>query len=124
MDKFLNSIGTRYTMYFNRRHKRVGRLYQDVYKAVLVSSDEQLLHLTRYIHLNPVSVGLAFKPEYWTYSSYKEYLSYKKKDTDICSFRDVIDIEPKNYKTFVEERINDQKLLSKIKSGEDGSYGG
>ena len=50
IDRFMNSLCTRYTMYFNRKYKRVGSLYQDVYKAVLVSSEPQLLHLTRYIH--------------------------------------------------------------------------
>lgn len=54
IDKFINSLGTRYTMYFNRKYKRVGSLYQDVYKAVILESDEQLLHLTRYIHRNPL----------------------------------------------------------------------
>ena len=57
IDRFMNSLGTRYTMYFNRKYKRVGSLYQDVYKAVMVGSDEQLLHLTRYIHRNPVPSG-------------------------------------------------------------------
>lgn len=50
IDRFISSIGTRYTMYFNRKYKRVGSLYQGVYKAVLVSTDEQLLQLSRYIH--------------------------------------------------------------------------
>lgn len=50
IDKFMNSLCTRYTMYFNKRYARVGFLYQGVYKAVLISTDEQLLHLTRYIH--------------------------------------------------------------------------
>ncbi|OGE26600.1 hypothetical protein A3C26_04330 [Candidatus Daviesbacteria bacterium RIFCSPHIGHO2_02_FULL_39_12] len=54
IDKFMNSLGTRYTMYFNKKHKRVGPLYQDVYKAVMIKSDEQLLHLTSYIHRNPI----------------------------------------------------------------------
>jgi len=53
IDRFLNSLGTRYTQYFNKKYKRVGCLCQDVYKAVLIESDEQLLHLSRYIHLNP-----------------------------------------------------------------------
>lgn len=53
IDKFMNAFGTRYTGYFNHKYKRVGPLYQGVYKAVLVTSDEQLLHLSRYIHLNP-----------------------------------------------------------------------
>ncbi len=53
LNRFMNSLGTRYGMYFNRKYKRTGVLFQDVYKAVIVHSDEQLLHLSRYIHLNP-----------------------------------------------------------------------
>lgn len=50
IDSFMQSLATRYTLYFNRKYKRVGPLYQGVYKAVLITSEEQLLHLTRYIH--------------------------------------------------------------------------
>lgn len=50
IDSFMNSIATRYTMYFNKKYKRVGSLYQDVYKAVLINNEEQFLHLSRYIH--------------------------------------------------------------------------
>ncbi len=53
MNAFMNSLGARYSMYFNRKYKRTGVLFQDVYKAVLVETEEQLLHLSRYIHLNP-----------------------------------------------------------------------
>lgn len=55
IDRFVNSLGTRYSMYFNKKYRRVGKLYAGVYKAVLVRSDEQLLHLSRYIHLNPIN---------------------------------------------------------------------
>lgn len=55
IESFMKSLATRYVMYFNRRHKRVGGLFQDVYKAVLVNSDEQLVYLSRYIHTNPLS---------------------------------------------------------------------
>lgn len=55
LNSFMNSLGTRYAMYFNRKYKRKGVLFQDVYKAVLVETDEQLLHLSRYIHLNPIN---------------------------------------------------------------------
>ncbi|KKR34456.1 MAG: hypothetical protein UT63_C0001G0023 [Candidatus Gottesmanbacteria bacterium GW2011_GWC2_39_8] len=53
LNLFMNSIGTRYGMYFNRKYKRSGVLFQDVYKAVLVETEEQLLHLSRYINQNP-----------------------------------------------------------------------
>lgn len=62
---FMNSLGTRYSMYFNRKYKRTGVLFQDVYKAVLVASDEQLLHVSRYIHTNPTR-ALRLSPEQWS----------------------------------------------------------
>ncbi len=82
IDRFMNSLCTRYTMYFNRKYKRIGPLYQDVYKAVMVESDEQLLHLTRYIHRNPVHPGTkgdALRTQIMSQSSsYPEYVQGKK----------------------------------------------
>lgn len=53
IEDFMKSLGIRYVVYFNKRYKRVGSLFQGRYKAVLIDNDEQLLHLSRYIHLNP-----------------------------------------------------------------------
>lgn len=75
IDKFINSLGTRYTMYFNRKYERVGRLYQDVYKAVLVTTEEQWLYLSKYIHKQALAfqgVALESQP-----SSYPEYLGVR-----------------------------------------------
>lgn len=54
IDLFINSLNTRYVVYFNKKYKRVGPLFQGVYKAVLVETDEQLLYLSNYIHRNPI----------------------------------------------------------------------
>jgi putative transposase len=72
----MNRLGTNYAMYFNKRYKRVGSLFQSVYKAIIVESDEQLLHLSRYIHLNPKDkVGELID---YPYSSYGDYLGMRK----------------------------------------------
>ena len=47
-----------YTQIFNRRHGRVGHLFQGRYKAVLVEKESYLLELARYVVLNPVKAGL------------------------------------------------------------------
>ncbi len=47
---FMQSFSTRYSMYFNKKYKRVGPIFQGTYKAVFIKSEEQLLHLSRYIH--------------------------------------------------------------------------
>lgn len=81
IDRFMNAFGTRYSMYFNKKYKRVGPLFQGVYKACLVSSDEQLLHLSRYIHLNPfMKLGLPFSSWQeipWPFS-FPEYLGKRQ----------------------------------------------
>ncbi|MBI5358341.1 transposase [Candidatus Amesbacteria bacterium] len=73
IDSLMNSFSTRYSMYFNKRYKRVGHLFQGTYKAVLVKTEAQLLHLTRYIHKNPASKGVPLQS--YPHSSYKNYLN-------------------------------------------------
>lgn len=55
MDKFMNSLCTRYTMYFNKKYGRVGKLFQGIYKAVLIDSVEYCLYLTKYIHAQAIT---------------------------------------------------------------------
>lgn len=74
IDHFMRSFGTRYTLYFNRKYRRVGGLFQGVYKAVLVETDEQLIHLTRYIHRNPLVRSQGESLRSYSFSSYPQYL--------------------------------------------------
>jgi len=75
--EFMRSVCTSYSMYFNKKYKRVGSLFQGIYKAVIVLEDEYLLHLSRYIHRNPLKLT-GFNPvnlgEY-PYSSFATYLN-------------------------------------------------
>ncbi|OFZ89329.1 MAG: hypothetical protein A2V78_07470 [Betaproteobacteria bacterium RBG_16_64_18] len=64
--RWLNGV---YTQRFNRRHERVGHVFQGRFKAILVERDSYLLELARYIVLNPVRAGLASAREGWRWSS-------------------------------------------------------
>lgn len=75
IDSFMRSIATRFSMYFNKRRRRVGALFQGSYKAANVDSDERLLHLSRYIHRNPLKIGASLLNDY---SSYSDYLGIRK----------------------------------------------
>jgi putative transposase len=66
-----------YTKAINERYGRVGPLFQGQFQAVHVESSRSLTHLSRYIHLNPVTAGLVARPEEWEYSSYREYLGVR-----------------------------------------------
>lgn len=62
-----------YSQYFNRRHGRVGHLFQGRYKATLVERDRYLLALVRYIHENPVKAGVVERPDRYGWSSDRFY---------------------------------------------------
>lgn len=59
-----------YTQRFNRRHERVGHVFQGRYKGILVEKDSYLLELARYVVLNPVRAGMVNDAEEWVWSSY------------------------------------------------------
>lgn len=112
---FMSQISNSYARYFNLRHKRKGPLWEKEFENVIITTDEQLLHLTRYIHLNPVSVFLVNKPENWLFSSYREYSGEVKESQKICNYT-FLDINPLSYRKFVEDRIAYQRELEKIKN--------
>jgi putative transposase len=68
------SLFVAYTMYFNKKYKRRGALFESTYKAVRMQSDEQLMHITRYIHLNHS------RYREWRHSSYQDYLCDSPRD--------------------------------------------
>lgn len=66
--RHLNGV---YTQALNRRHGRVGHIFQGRYKAILVQKDNHLLELCRYVVLNPVRAGLTRDAAGWAWSSYR-----------------------------------------------------
>ena len=61
----------------NKQRNRVGPLFQGRFESKHIEKNEYLLHLSRYIHLNPVKAGLVKKAEEWEYSSYREYIGLR-----------------------------------------------
>lgn len=116
IDRFMQSLFTRYTMYFNKRHKRVGSLFQAVYKGVLVTHQEQFLYISKYIHKQALaSKGETFKRKAQL-SSYEDYL--EKTHTPWVKLDEVLiyfsKTNPKlTYKAFVEEK-DDFEIISKL----------
>ncbi|MBI2595385.1 transposase [Candidatus Daviesbacteria bacterium] len=73
--EFMSKVLNGYTKYFNTKHRRVGALFQGQFKAVMIETDEQLLHVSRYIHLNPYVAELTKDLADFSNSSYKEYVT-------------------------------------------------
>ena len=73
-----------YTQRFNRRHNRVGHIFQGRYKSIVVEKNRHLLELCRYVVLNPVRSSMASEPKEWEWSSYQA-TAYPVKVPDFLS---------------------------------------
>lgn len=102
IQKFMQSLTVKYSMYFNKKYKRVGQLFQSRFKAVLITEDAYLLHLSRYIHLNPSEYTDNLVE---AYSSFGEYIRLRntewiKPDIILKYFESQISPEFKKYSSY------------------------
>ena len=114
---FISNITNAYTKYFNTRTKREGPLFQGVFKAVLIESDEQLVHVSRYIHLNPTTSSIIPTEQLNSYlwSSYPEYIKLSNEDISESSFVLGLFKSVKDYEKFVMDQVEYAKQLDAIK---------
>jgi putative transposase len=77
LSRMMQPFQTSYTIYFNKRHRRTGHVFEQRYKAFVVDRDDYLLEVSRYVHLNAVAARLAERPAQYRWSSYGSYLTGK-----------------------------------------------
>lgn len=109
MTEFMRSLLTSYSMYFNKKYKRSGPLFESRYKASIIADESYLEHITRYIHLNP---------RQWrdyAYSSLPYYL-HQVTDEWVAPKR-ILDMfsSPADYLRFVEDYEQNKEMLDILK---------
>lgn len=120
LSRWMHWLTTAYTIYFNRRHRRVGHLFQSRYKSIVVETEGYCLSLSRYLHLNPVRgkvIGRGDPLERrkrlrtWRWSSYRGYSGLAKPEPWISEQRVLGEMSgPRkgrrlSYRRFVEEGL-------------------
>ncbi len=119
LTSFMGNIQNSYAKYLNIKEHRAGPLYQSPFKAKRIETDEQLLHVSRYIHLNP-STGFVVEIEKLTeypWSSLPTYLGNTSKSFSFVNPKLVINFfkNPDQYKEFVFNQAEYQRELARIK---------
>ncbi len=110
---FIQRLFNSYTQAFNKQQGRSGTLFQGRAKSVWVDTGEYILHLCRYIHLNPVEAGLAAHPAEWPYSNYLEWVAGRTGTLVNRSFVQTYFPTAADYEAFVMNEIKpslEQKL--------------
>ena len=139
LSEFMRHFNISYTSAFNRRHGRVGHLYQGRYKAFLIDADHYLLEVSRYIHLNPIRIKKDFSAispnETWdellkkSTSSLRGYLSGNRRE-DFVNYRVVLGYMGgdtrkgrKGYRQFIQWGI-EQEIENPLALGKEHSVVG
>lgn len=109
MTEFMRSLLTSYSMYFNKKYKRSGPLFESRYKAARVYEDSYYQHITRYIHLNPKNW------EMYEYSSLPYYLQQVSDDwihpEKVLAMFNNID----EYRDFVSDYTQNKEMMDILK---------
>ena len=110
--QYMNNLESSYSHYYNKLNNRRGPLWQSRFRSSHIKNDETLLHVHRYIHLNPTTAGIVEKPDDWPWSSYNYYLT----DNNAFLVHKELSINSRSvYKKFVEDQINYQKTIKGIR---------
>ena len=114
---YLSNISNSFAKYFNTHHKRTGSLWQRPFKAVRIETEEQFLHVSRYIHINP-AVSFVIKEErldIYPWTSLPEYLVGGA--DGICETKEIHGHFRTThvYRKFIHDQIDYAKTLEKIK---------
>ena len=106
ISKLIQSVITSYVQAINKKYDTSGTLFQGKAKAKLIDSNEYVLQVIRYIHLNPVNAGLVRLPQDWRFSDYRKWIgdTFPTPTRDRRgSLRDEYFANAKDYHQFVEE---------------------
>jgi REP element-mobilizing transposase RayT len=104
---FIKSVMTAYVMYFNKKYHHQGTIFQGVYKASKITNDSYLIHITRYIHLNP----RYFKN--YRFSSFKYYTQSKIPPVWLKPQR-ILGLFDGDYTVFAEDYVGHKAWLEEI----------
>lgn len=111
--KYISDVENSFTRFFNEKNDRKGPLWQSRFKATKIDDGKQLLHVSRYIHLNTTTNRLVNMPEDWQFSSYREIIS---NNIVLKNYLKEISISNRfTYKKFVERNKDYQRKLKLIK---------
>lgn len=116
ISRFLRITINSYAKYFNTKYKRAGSLFQGMFKAVRIETEEQLLHVSRYIHLNPLVSHIVEEKNLLAYpwSSLSEYITNK---AYVCNPEPILThfSKKQSYRQFVLDQADYGKELESIK---------
>ncbi len=128
LEKFFKNLHTKYAIYFNRKYKLVGHVFQGRYKSFIILNEKYLYALLKYIHNNPIKAKIVNRIGDYKYSSYNFYKNNKQSilknihQVNILNNRDKIRIEDyiNNKEMYIGEEVQYKKIQKRKLGREKG----
>lgn len=114
LSKFVSVVFNAYVQAVNRQQERTGTLFEGRFRHIRIDRDEYLIHLCRYIHLNPVKARLVSRPEEWTYSNYREWIGQRAEALQDEEFIHGHFPNAESYRRFVEDYNDYERVSGKL----------
>lgn len=116
---FISNLQNSFAKYFNTKHERNGSLFQNPFKSRWIETTDDFMHISRYIHLNPVTAFMVEISDLKNYpfTSYQFY--YQNKGAEFVNTEFLLDIfggSKRKYAEFINDRVDYQRQLAKIKT--------
>jgi len=102
ISKLISKVCASYSKYINNKNKRVGHIFQDCFKAILIEDDPQLMWTSSYIHMNAVKDKIVKHPSEYLWSSYNDYA--KERNLPIVT-KELLLSTFENRKNFIEQTL-------------------
>lgn len=114
VSKFISVMFNSYVQKVNQIRGRKGPLFDKRFKHVLVDREEYLVHLCRYIHLNPVKAGLVENPDDWQFSNYVDWIGKREGELIDLEFIRTYFSSAQEYREFVSDSKEERKFEEEI----------
>lgn len=112
LSKYVSNLENSYSRYYNKINERKGPLWQSRFRAIHIEDADTLLHVHRYIHLNPTTAGLIREPEQYRWSSCHSYFFDPQ---TLLNSKEIPSTSIQTYRQFVENQIDYQKTIKGIR---------
>ncbi len=116
LSEFMRVVFNAYVQAVNKQRGRTGTLFEGRFKHIHIAEDKYILHLCRYIHLNPVEANLVRTPELWPFSSYSDWIAKRNGKLIDPNFIASYFKCPKEYQRFVMEYKIDEDTNNKLQT--------
>ena len=110
----MNVLFSTYVQALNKQLARKGPLFEGRFKHINIEKDEYIIHLSRYIHLNPVNAGLVTAPDKWVFSNYRDWIGKRKGKLKDANFISFYFASPEKYEKFVMDHKIDTELRKRL----------